>query len=31
MTGENMSWAANGEVTKDPKVYVIKDGAYTEA
>ena len=31
MTGENMSWSTNGEVTKDPKVYVIKDGAYTEA
>ncbi len=31
LTGGNMTWSANGEVNKDPKVYVIKDGAYTEA
>ena len=28
VTGENVRWAANGEVTKDPKGMVIKDGAY---
>ena len=28
VTGENVKWAANGEVTKDPKGMVIKDGAY---
>ena len=27
LTGK-LSWAATGEVTKDPTVYVIKDGAY---
>ena len=31
LTGPNMTWSANGEVNKDPKVYIIKDGAYTEA
>ena len=29
LTGDNMHWSANGEVNKDPKVYVIKDGAYS--
>ena len=29
MTGKNMHWSENGEVNKDPKVYVIKDGAYS--
>ena len=28
LTGENVKWSANGEVTKDPKGMVIKDGAY---
>ena len=28
VTGENVKWSANGEVTKDPKGMVIKDGAY---
>ena len=29
LTGE-LSWAATGEVTKVPTVYVIKDGAYAK-
>ena len=28
VTGENVKWSANGEVTKDPKGMIIKDGAY---
>ena len=28
ITGENMRWGTNGEVTKDPKGMIIKDGAY---
>ena len=28
VTGENVKWMANGEVTKDPKGMVIKNGAY---
>ena len=28
LTGENMTWSKAGEVTKDPKGMVIKDGAY---
>ena len=28
LTGDAMSWAANGEVTKAPKGMVIEDGAY---
>ena len=28
VTGENVKWASNGEVTKDPKGMIIKDGAY---
>lgn len=28
VTGENVRWSANGEVTKDPKGMVIKNGAY---
>ena len=28
VTGENVRWSANGEVSKDPKGMVIKDGAY---
>ena len=31
LTGENMTWNANGEVTKDPKAVIIKDGAYVGA
>jgi len=30
-TGENMTWSANGEVSKMPKAIVIKDGAYVSA
>ena len=29
LTGANMHWSENGEINKDPKVYVIKDGAYS--
>ena len=29
LTGKNMHWSENGEINKDPKVYVIKDGAYS--
>ena len=29
LTGQ-LSWAATGEVTKVPTVYVIKDGAYAK-
>ena len=28
ITGEGMTWTANGEVNKAPKAVVIKDGAY---
>ena len=28
LTGEGMTWAADGTVTKSPKGMVIKDGAY---
>ena len=28
LTGANMTWSKNGEVTKDPKGMVIKNGAY---
>ena len=28
LTGTNMTWNKAGEVTKDPKGMVIKDGAY---
>ena len=28
ITGENVKWATNGEVTKDPKGMIIKNGAY---
>ena len=28
ITGENVTWSKGGEVTKDPKGMVIKDGAY---
>ncbi len=28
LTGENVRWSANGEVTKDPKGMVIRNGAY---
>ena len=28
VTGENVRWSSNGEVTKDPKGMVIKNGAY---
>ena len=27
-TGENQTWAADGTITKDPKVYQVQDGAY---
>ena len=28
LTGQGMSWKANGEVTKDPMVVVVENGAY---
>ena len=28
VTGENVKWSANGEVSKDPKGMVIQNGAY---
>ena len=28
LTGENMTWNAAGEVSKDPKAVIIQDGAY---
>ena len=28
LTGENMTWSATGEVTKDPKGMIIKNGVY---
>lgn len=28
LTGEGVSWGANGEVSKSPKVYVIRNGIY---
>lgn len=31
LTGENMSWAATGEVNKAPKAVVITDGVYKSA
>ena len=31
LTGASMTWTTSGEVNKDPKVYVIKDGAYAVA
>ena len=30
LTGTGMVWSATGEVSRDPKVYEIKDGAYSE-
>ena len=29
LTGDNMTWAATGEVSKNPKAVIIKDGAYS--
>lgn len=29
LTGEGMTWTADGEPDKAPKAVVIKDGAYT--
>ena len=31
VTGENMTWDANGEVSKAPKAVIIKDGVYVSA
>ena len=31
VTGENMTWAANGEVSKAPKAVVITNGVYVSA
>ena len=31
VTGENMTWATNGEVSKAPKAVVITDGVYVSA
>jgi branched-chain amino acid transport system substrate-binding protein len=28
LTGEGMTWKTNGEVSKEPKVFVIQEGAY---
>ena len=28
LTGNNMTWKANGEVSKDPKGMIIRKGAY---
>ncbi len=28
LTGQNVTWAASGEVSKSPKAVIIKDGAY---
>jgi branched-chain amino acid transport system substrate-binding protein len=30
LTGAGMTWSASGEVSKDPLVYVIQDGAYSK-
>jgi branched-chain amino acid transport system substrate-binding protein len=30
LTGAGMTWEATGEVSKDPLVYVIEDGAYAK-
>ena len=29
LTGQGMTWAATGEVSKSPMAVVIKDGVYT--
>ncbi len=29
LTGQNMTWAENGTVNKDPRAIIIKDGVYT--
>ncbi len=31
LTGSNMKWDASGDVDKEPKAVVIKDGAYVSA
>ncbi|MCI6646828.1 MAG: ABC transporter substrate-binding protein [Oscillospiraceae bacterium] len=31
LTGSNMTWSANGEVSKAPNIYVITDGKYVAA
>ena len=31
LTGADMTWSANGEVSKSPMAVVIKDGVYTAA
>lgn len=31
ITGQNVSWNENGEVTKSPKAVIVKDGAYVTA
>ena len=31
LTGSGMTWAANGEISKDPRVYIIHDGEYAAA
>jgi branched-chain amino acid transport system substrate-binding protein len=28
LTGDRMTWGTNGQVSKEPKGMVIKDGAY---
>ena len=31
LTGEKMTWAENGEVSKYPKAVIITDGVYVSA
>ena len=31
LTGENMTWAENGEVSKAPKAVIITNGVYVSA
>ena len=31
VTGSNVTWSKEGEVTKDPRAVVIKGGAYVSA
>ncbi len=31
LTGNNMTWSSNGEVSKEPKAVIIKDGVYVSA
>lgn len=31
LTGSGMTWSENGDVDKEPKAVIVKDGAYTSA